>query len=497
MPWPLSQDYNEAVQNPALSFRDPELCHGEVTTNALGLPVPCSGNFADVYQVRNATGTWAVKCFTREIPGLRERYTAISDYLRQAQLPFLVAFQYLDPGIRAGGQWYPVVKMDWVEGVALNRFVEQHLDQPPVLDRLARLWVSLARLLREARLAHGDLQHGNVLLVPGSKAGSLAVKLVDYDGMWVPVPALRQSIEVGHPAYQHPQRLREVVYGEEVDRFSHLVIYTALRALLVGGKSLWDRYDNGDNLLFQQADFAAPTRSPLFAELLRMKHPEVYALAAALIDASRRPQDQTPLLEDLAPSRPGSQTLPAAEPEGRSTALPAAKTASSVVRATNDNAGTYQPAKGRGMLIGAVALFLCSLGLGLLIFWGYGQVRADLDGALLRDPQRGEVYLVQYGVLRHVPDHQTLKQLFGEQPQIRVTTEVRTIRLGRPIANGAYLARVPGTAAVYLVEYGTRCHVSSPEVLHRYRFYGHIVERTDIDLIPRAASITLKGPGPR
>jgi hypothetical protein len=49
MGWPLSQDYNEAVQSPARNFADPDLCQGKAATNALGLPMPCSGNFADVY----------------------------------------------------------------------------------------------------------------------------------------------------------------------------------------------------------------------------------------------------------------------------------------------------------------------------------------------------------------------------------------------------------------------------------------------------------------
>src|SRR5437870_1693118 len=98
MPWPLSQDYNLAIQNPTLNFSDSELRHGQATTNALGLPTPCSGNFADVYHVRNATRAWAVKCFTREIPGLRERYMEIGAYLQKVRLPFIVPFNYLDQG---------------------------------------------------------------------------------------------------------------------------------------------------------------------------------------------------------------------------------------------------------------------------------------------------------------------------------------------------------------------------------------------------------------
>jgi hypothetical protein len=309
MRWPLSQDYNEAIQNPTVCFSDPDLRRGEAVCNAMGLPAPCSGNFADVYAVATPQRKWAVKCFTRQIPGLRERYQQISLFLEQVKLPFMVDFTFLDRGIRVRGTWYPVLKMEWVEGLALNQFVREQLDNPAVLETLCQIWVRLARRLREANLAHCDLQHGNVLLVPGGKAGSLGVKLVDYDGMCVPALTLLKSIEVGHPAYQHPQRQRERIYNLEVDRFSHLVIYTALRALVVGGRPLWERYDNGDNLLFRQQDLEAPGKSALFYELLRMEDPSVRFLAENLIDAARKPLEQTPLLGELIPDAGNSSAI--------------------------------------------------------------------------------------------------------------------------------------------------------------------------------------------
>ena len=104
MAWPLSQDYNEAIQNPQTSFGDAELRGGEAVTNALGVPMPRSGNFADVYEFQGASGQkWAVKCFTRQIPGLQERYSEISKHLIQAKLPFTVDFTYLEKGIRIRG----------------------------------------------------------------------------------------------------------------------------------------------------------------------------------------------------------------------------------------------------------------------------------------------------------------------------------------------------------------------------------------------------------
>jgi hypothetical protein len=104
MPWPVSQDYNEAIQNPRTSFKDPELKLGTPILSGLGLPMPRSGNFADVYEFIGSSGTkWAVKCFTRQVPGLRERYQELSNFLSVANLPFMVHFEYLNEGILFAG----------------------------------------------------------------------------------------------------------------------------------------------------------------------------------------------------------------------------------------------------------------------------------------------------------------------------------------------------------------------------------------------------------
>jgi WD40 repeat protein/serine/threonine protein kinase len=303
MRWPLAQDYNEAVQNPAQCFGDDELRRSLPTLNPLGLPLPCSGNFADVYQLHSPTTgrSWAIKCFTRRVPGLRERYREISAHLAQANLPFAVEFQYLEQGIRVHGQWFPALKMHWVEGLPLNTFVKAHLDRPEVLAVVRQVWLRLAQRLRAARVAHGDLQHGNVLVLPGTGAEAPSVKLIDYDGMWVPALAGSPPGEVGHPAYQHPQRLREGVYSPEIDRFSNLAIYTALRCLEVRGATLWERHDNGDNLLFGPQDFARPGKSQLFRELWGLEDSEARALAGWLALASLGPLERVPSLEEVAP----------------------------------------------------------------------------------------------------------------------------------------------------------------------------------------------------
>jgi len=300
MGWPLSQDYNEAVQSPRTSFADPDLKGGEVILGPMGLPMPRSGNFADVYQVRGADGRmWAVKCFTRPVAGLGDRYAEIDEQLREARLPFAVGFRFLPEGIRVRGQWYPVLKMEWVEGFTLNEFVRQQANKPEQLRALLGMWVRLCKRLRDAEIAHADLQHGNVLLVPGETANKLKLRLIDYDGMWVPSLAGKPSGEAGHPAYQHPARLQGKAYTGEVDRFPHLVIGCALRAVAIAGKPLWDQFDNGDNLLFREPDFAEPSRSKLLKSLWAMDDPTITNLVALLAVSSRRPIKDTPWLDEL------------------------------------------------------------------------------------------------------------------------------------------------------------------------------------------------------
>src|SRR5262249_22123259 len=88
-------------------------------------------------------------------------------------------------------------------------------------------------------------------------------------------------------------------YHAEVDRFSHLVIYTALRALAAGGRPLWERYDNGENLLFREQDFRDPAGSALFRELWAAAEPDVPRLAAHLLLAGQAKPEEVPLLDEL------------------------------------------------------------------------------------------------------------------------------------------------------------------------------------------------------
>ena len=288
MSWPTPQEYNEAIQNPRTAFADPELRAGQPVLTPLGLPRPITGGFASVYQIVCPTQrTYAVRCFLREFGDQQERYTAISAHLAATHLPYMVNFAFLPEGIRVAGRWYPVLKMEWLDGESLHAYVERNLQQPQKLLSLAEQWVQMVQSLGQAGIAHGDLQHGNVLVVNGQ------LRLIDYDGMYVPGLAGRLSHEIGHRNYQHPAR-SEAYFAPSMDYFSAWVIYTSLAAL-AAEPQLWRDFQGGDEcLILRREDFDKPHASPLLRRLTLAPDARVAALADVLRTMLTLPPDQAP-----------------------------------------------------------------------------------------------------------------------------------------------------------------------------------------------------------
>lgn len=283
MPWPTQLTYQEAVAFPHRCFTDPDLAVARVVNQALlGLPLPITGHYANVYQLQGESQAWAVRLFLREDPDRARRYTGLTTHL--AGLPALprclAYFDYQPTGLRLAAGSFPLLKMAWKEGVALNVWVEKHLNESMALQALAERWKQTLQSLSAAQLVHGDLQHGNILV---TEAGEL--NLIDYDGMMAPVLSGLAVTELGHPSFQHPQRT-EKDRGTPIDRFSGLVIYVALQALAVAPE-LWYRLDNGDNLLFRREDLADPAASRAFT-LLR-EYRALRPFAEALADACTGP----------------------------------------------------------------------------------------------------------------------------------------------------------------------------------------------------------------
>ncbi|HYO63334.1 MAG TPA: hypothetical protein VER08_06730, partial [Pyrinomonadaceae bacterium] len=288
--WPSARQFAEAVQCPALCFTDPYLKSTQPAIDRLGMPLVTSGQFAYVFKLKAAHSrdSLAVRCFRGYMGDREARYKALDAHLNARQITALPQFNYQPQGILVGGRRYPILVMQWLEGPTLDVYLEDVIGRADVIHHLADEWLRLVHTLREARVAHGDLQHGNIIVERGQ------LRLVDLDGMFVPSMEGWTASEIGHQHYQHPAR-DERFFSADLDNFSALVVYLSLVSL-AERPELWSEHHD-ENLLFTKADFLNPGESALFRKVKEIGE-EHRILAETLERAARgRPADAPSLLD--------------------------------------------------------------------------------------------------------------------------------------------------------------------------------------------------------
>jgi hypothetical protein len=299
--YPGAAEYQRALQHPDLCFADPDLAGASVDLSPLGLPRAISGNFASVFPLTCPDGRrFAVRCFVRSPHDLEERYAAIDETLAPIEAGWKASFEFQPAGILVGGERFPIVKMAWLSAQPLCGYLQEHLWDGSALVQLALRFAAMVEHLRASGIAHGDLQHGNLLV---DASGNL--RLIDYDGLYVPALSGRPSGERGHRNYQHPGRTARD-YGPHLDNFASWVIYTSLLALSLD-PLLWGRLDGGDEcLLLRWHDFAEPDRSAAFACLEDRPDGTLAQLSRALRSLVALPVGDVPPLPELADLLPAT-----------------------------------------------------------------------------------------------------------------------------------------------------------------------------------------------
>ena len=268
MNYPSISDYIEALRDAEDSLS--ELKDLRLVYDDQGHPIMSSGNFAVVFKMQAPTGQYhALKCFLRDQEERSERYRLIAEELQYVQSTYLVKFRYLESELfvdvpNTGGEEYPVLLMDWVDGVPLDQYLKTILNNRYKEDLLAYRFSLLARWLVTQPFAHGDLKPDNICV---RDDGSLV--LLDYDGMYVPALSGRKPLEQGSPHYRHPLR-SSLPFDEHIDDYSLSLILLSLRAIALE-KSLYFKYSYSSNeyLLFSEKDQMNPYTSSVFTELNR------------------------------------------------------------------------------------------------------------------------------------------------------------------------------------------------------------------------------------
>ncbi|MBR1475183.1 MAG: leucine-rich repeat protein, partial [Muribaculaceae bacterium] len=264
MNYPLISEYVEAIRLAEENLE--QLNHLRPVLDSDGNPVMSSGNFAVVFKMRSEQDgkCYALKCFIKDQPGRNESYRLIADELEFVSSDFLVPIKFCDKELfvdtdACSETEFPVVVMDWVEGITLDRYVRQNLHNQYALQMLTYQFCRMASWLMSQPFAHGDLKPDNILV-----RGDGSLVLVDYDGMYVPAMQGQKACELGSPDYRHPARTEED-FNEHIDDFSLATIAMQLCAISLDPSLLPD--GQGDTLLLTESDNRNLPNSDIHAHL--------------------------------------------------------------------------------------------------------------------------------------------------------------------------------------------------------------------------------------
>ncbi|MCH5310895.1 MAG: leucine-rich repeat protein [Prevotella sp.] len=281
MNYPLISEYVEAIKLAEDNFE--ELNYLRPVLDSDGNPVMSSGNFAVVFKMQDVQSgkLYAVRCFHREQAGRAESYKLIEEELNNVSSPYLVSFRYIERELFVDSEQtketeFPVLLMDWVEGVTLDKYLREHITDKYALEMLAYNFSQLAMWLMPQPFAHGDLKPDNILV---RNDGSLV--LVDYDGMFIPAMQGQTAREIGSPDFRHPQRTEDD-FNERIDDFSVISILLSLKLIAMHPEYL-DEYGASDRLLFSANDYADIANCQLLKAVFPSEDTELNRLASLFL----------------------------------------------------------------------------------------------------------------------------------------------------------------------------------------------------------------------
>ena len=253
MNYPLISEYIESIKNSEDNFN--VLSTLRPVYDEAGEIVMSSGNFAVVFKMKDESSgkLYAVKCLLKEQEGRDIAYQQITDELEYVSSNYLCSIKYfqkelfVDSTVSSDTE-FPVLLMDWAEGVTLDKYVHQHISDKYALQLITYQFGNMAAWLMTQPFAHGDLKPDNILV---SEDGALV--LVDYDGMFVPAMQGQKARELGSPDYRHPLRTEDC-FNEHIDDFPLALIGMSLKAIALD-TSLLQNNARSDSLLLSESDF--------------------------------------------------------------------------------------------------------------------------------------------------------------------------------------------------------------------------------------------------
>ncbi len=321
--WPGHNEYDVAIKNHHKTF-PPEYKNGDfVLQNVHPIPIREVGGFAIAYKFKkNDDDELAIRVFQEKGFSKKrgERFKKISKFFQDEnileKIPSLVSFQFKSEAITLknirikdkNGSIetkseikFPLIEMQWVKGQNMGNYINKIFDDKQKMIQLSEKIRIVFSDLENNGVSHGDIAPENIIITPKEE-----IKLIDYDGFFIPQFRGDSPVEEGHTEFQHHNRgnsnIKDYpVYDEKLDRFSALVTYLSLKAIAYD-PSFKNFIDNDKVLCFTKEDFMKiknGEKPEIIIELEKTKDGLICDLTDELIKSCKEDRPNIRSLEEI------------------------------------------------------------------------------------------------------------------------------------------------------------------------------------------------------
>ena len=266
---PSSEEYIDAFIKQTFCFRT---LKDLKTTQENNRVVYVKGSNSVVFKMQDLhTGKYyAIKCYTGVKYDIYNRMEVVKEKLRLVESPYLVKMNivYKELNINVNGLidegicYYPIVIMDWVDGVTLDHYYPKSEKAEDDLKQLISSYKSMSSWLLEQNFSHGDISPKNVIVTKDNNT-----LIIDYDNMvFSDENAVPVSIDKMRDVdFCNPSQA-SFKYEDNIDNFSLVTIMISLIYQLESTSKPWrNRYFYG--YFLKKEDYTNIDKSNLFKSI--------------------------------------------------------------------------------------------------------------------------------------------------------------------------------------------------------------------------------------
>ena len=177
MIYPKITEYIQAITSEESNFTSLKKLHPVLDEK--GRPILKRGNCSVVFKMQDSESKeyYALKCYIEKPYGLEDTYLVLEKELSN-QSKYIINFKYYSQELlvstRFGTSYFPVVLMDWIDGLTLDSYIKSTfeeynngscIDVERILESLYDKFRDMASWLLSQSFAHGSINLNNIIFV--------------------------------------------------------------------------------------------------------------------------------------------------------------------------------------------------------------------------------------------------------------------------------------------------------------------------------------------